>query len=365
VCSSDLPWKEAIGVLLAWYGESARDLPWRRDRDPYRVWISEVMLQQTRVSTAGPYFERFLERFPTLDHLAEAGSDEVLKAWEGLGYYNRAKNMHLTAQTIVEQFQGEFPRTPQELRKLPGIGEYTANAIASICFDFPAVALDANIKRVLARLVDLDEPLANKTALNKLEQFAGNLIIDANAGDVNQALMDLGAMICLPSEPVCSICPVQNYCVAFNHHTQHERPVLRPKKLIPEYQVVAAAISTSTGNGMFLLAKRPNGGLLPGLWEFPGGKVEEGENDLQALQREIMEELDTHISVDFMLGAYKHAYTHFKVVVRAYHCQLQGPPPKALEAQELAWVRCDEMNRFAMGKVDRLISRDLCSSVSE
>lgn len=352
-------------ALLDWYGRSKRGMPWRGEKDPYVIWVSEIMLQQTRVDTVIPYYLRWIEEFPTVYALASASEEGVLLLWEGLGYYARVRNMHLTAKKIVQQLHGEFPRTPDELQELPGIGEYTANAIASICFDFPAVALDANIKRVLARLVDLDEPLANKTALNKLEQFAGNLIIDANAGDVNQALMDLGAMICLPSEPVCSICPVQNYCVAFNHHTQHERPVLRPKKLIPEYQVVAAAISTSTGNGMFLLAKRPNGGLLPGLWEFPGGKVEEGENDLQALQREIMEELDTHISVDFMLGAYKHAYTHFKVVVRAYHCQLQGPPPKALEAQELAWVRCDEMNRFAMGKVDRLISRDLCSSVSE
>lgn len=354
---------EITRVLLNWYERSKRSMPWRGEKDPYAIWVSEIMLQQTRVDTVVPYYLQWMKEFPTVHTLAAASEENVLLSWEGLGYYTRARNMHLTAKKIVRQFRGEFPHTPGELKKLPGIGEYTANAIASICFDFPAVALDANIKRVLARLVDLDEPLANKSALMKLEEFAGALIIHVNAGDFNQALMDLGATICLPSAPLCSICPLQGYCAAFAHHTQNERPVLRPKKSIPEYQVVAAVIKNE--NGAFLLAKRPRGGMLAGLWEFPGGKVEEGENDPQALKREIMEELGTRISVNAMLGAYKHAYTHFKVVVRAYHCRLQGAPPKALEAQELAWVKCDGMARFAMGKVDRLISRDLCPPVSK
>jgi A/G-specific adenine glycosylase len=354
---------EIAPALLKWYEKAGRSMPWRGASDPYLIWVSEIMLQQTRVDTVIPYYLRWIQEFPTVYALASASEETVLLLWEGLGYYNRAKNMHLTAQTIVEQFQGEFPRTPQELRKLPGIGEYTANAIASICFAFPAVALDANIKRVLARLSDLDEPLENRSALIKLAQFAADLIMDGHAGDFNQALMDLGAMICLPSGPRCSACPLQNYCAAFIHHTQNQRPVLRPKKPIPEYQVVAAIISN--GDGTFLLAKRPKGGMLPGLWEFPGGKVEVGENDGAALQREIVEELGTSISIGALIGSYKHAYTHFKVVVRAYRCQLQGPPPQALEAQQLVWARCEEMAQFAMGKVDRMISCDLCSIVSE
>ena len=344
-------------VLLNWYKKNKRNLPWREGKDAYRVWVSEIMLQQTRVETVIPYYKKWLQKFPTLTGLAQASEEEVLLLWEGLGYYARVRNMHRTAKILVEQSDGIFPHSPEALRKLPGIGEYTANAIASICFHIPVAALDANGKRIFARLLDLDQPVSNKQAKKKIEQFAMNLLEKVNAGDFNQAIMDLGSSICVSLVPKCQSCPLTTFCSAYEQKTQSLRPVLKKKKTIPLYQVVAAAISDEAG--CYLLAKRPKGGMLPGLWEFPGGKVESGEDDPTALQREIREELGATISVGTLIGNYRHAYTHFRVEVRAYRCRLSGVEPQALEAQELVWVKCEEMDRFAMGKVDRLISRDL------
>lgn len=348
-------------VLLSWYKENKRNLPWRGGKDAYPVWVSEIMLQQTRVETAIPYYKKWLQKFPTLIDLAHASEEEVLLLWEGLGYYARARNMHRTAKILIENHKAIFPHSPAMLQKLPGIGEYTANAIASICFGTPVAALDANGKRVFARLLDLDQPVSSNQAKKRIEQFATNLLEKADAGDFNQAIMDLGSLICIPLEPKCQNCPLPFFCDAYKQNTQSMRPVLKKKKVIPLYQVVAAAISDEAE--CYLLAKRPKGGMLPGLWEFPGGKVEDGEDDSTALQREIREELNTTISIGTLIGSYRHAYTHFRVEVRAYRCNLNGVMPQAVEAQELLWVRCEEMDRFAMGKVDRLISRDLVHDI--
>jgi len=350
-------------VLLGWYEKNKRNLPWRGEKDAYLVWVSEIMLQQTRVETVIPYYRAWQKVFPSVYDLANAPEEEVLLLWEGLGYYARARNMHHAAQALVNEFEGIFPRSPEALRKLPGVGEYTANAIASICFQVPVVAMDANVKRVLARLLDLNVPISSQSAKMEIKEFATNLLADVNAGDFNQAIMDLGSLVCLPLDPKCHACPLMDYCGAYKQNTQNQRPAMEKKKAIPLYQVVAAAISNESGR--YLLAKRPKGGMLPGLWEFPGGKVEDGEDDHTALQREIREELNTTVSVGNLIGSYRHAYTHFKVAVRAYLCRLSGPMPQALEAQDLIWVRCDEMAQFAMGKVDRLISRDLCQNAPE
>ncbi|HAF62907.1 MAG TPA: A/G-specific adenine glycosylase [Anaerolineaceae bacterium] len=349
---------EISHALLKWYRKHQRSLPWRGEIDPYLVWVSEIMLQQTRVDTVIPYYLKWKKRFPTLQALAAAPEGDVLLLWEGLGYYSRARNLHLTAQLIHEKYGGVFPQDPNRLRSLPGIGEYTANAIASICFAVPLVAMDANIKRIFARLMDFEEPLTSQFAKTQLANFGRTLLGEINAGDLNQALMDLGSSICLPGDPNCELCPLSPYCVSHQNGTQTQRPVMKKKKEIPTYQVVAAAIINE--HGEFLLAKRPKGGMLPGLWEFPGGKVEAREDDPTALLREISEELGTSILIGKKIGGYRHAYTHFRVVVRAYLCTLDGPAPQALEAQEIKWVTREQMQGFAMGKVDRMIARDLC-----
>ncbi len=349
--------KPLNAVLLDWYQKNKRDLPWRKTNDAYHVWVSEIMLQQTRVDTAIPYYLKWIKRFPTIRDLSVASEEKVLLYWEGLGYYSRVRNMHLTAKILVEENQSQFPQSLIQLQKLPGIGSYTANAIASICFHAPVLALDANGKRVFARLMDLELLISTSRAKGRIEEFAEDLLAGINAGDFNQAIMDMGSSICLPGMPRCEVCPLTDHCQAFINHTQTLRPILQKKKAIPLFQVVAAAIQDKAG--CYLLAKRPKGGMLPGLWEFPGGKVEKGEDDPTALKREIQEELGTSVFVGIEIGSYRHAYTHFKVVVRAYHCTLDGKMPQALEAQELAWVKQEDMNGYAMGKVDRLISCDL------
>jgi len=348
--------------LIAWYQKNKRDLPWRETKDAYSVWVSEIMLQQTRVETVIPYYQNWMQKFPTLQTLAQASEEDVLLQWEGLGYYSRVRNLHHTAQILVQQNSGAVPESIDELKKLPGIGDYTASAIASISFRAKVVALDANGKRIFARLLDVDMPVSSGQAKKQILRFAADQIEQVDAGDFNQAIMDLGSMICLPRRPRCRICPIRNFCIAYQRDTQNIRPVLEKKKAIPLYHVVAAVITD--GDDRFLLAKRPRGGMLPGLWEFPGGKIEQGEDDQSALQREIREELDAAISVGELVGSYKHAYTHFRVIVRAYYCSVNGKLPRAVEAQELAWVKCEDIAGFAMGRVDRWISHDICRGVS-
>lgn len=347
--------------LLKWYQKNKRNLPWRDESDPYLILVSEIMLQQTRVDTVIPYYLQWKDVFPTIQTLAQASEEEVLLVWEGLGYYSRARNLHQAAKVLSEQYKGTLPSSPSELRKLPGVGEYTANAVASICYQCSVIAMDANIKRIFARLMDLDEPVSSRAAKEQLHNYAQDFILGVNAGDFNQALMDVGSLICLPTEPKCCDCPIRDFCDAYKNHTQDQRPILKKKKELPLVQVVAAAISNETD--CFLLAKRLKGGMLPGLWEFPGGKLEKGEDDHTALAREIMEELNTTISIGELIGTYRHAYTHFKVVVRAYHCGLTGAQPQTVQVQDLVWAKCDQMGDYAMGKVDRLISRDLCQTV--
>ncbi len=265
-------------LLLAFYDARARDLPWRRDTDPYRVWVSEVMLQQTRVETVVPYYERWLERFPTLDALAEAPIDDVLHAWAGLGYYRRAHNLHRAARAVRERHHGELPEDPDALRDLPGIGDYTAGAIASIAFGRPEPAVDGNVRRVLSRLHDLPGPGAAE-----LRRLAAALVPEDRPGDFNQALMEFGATVCTPRAPRCEACPLAEHCRARAAGTQLERPLPKPSKPIPEDDVGTAVVVAP--DGALLLVRRPDDGLLAGLWEFPGAPVGSGEAPVDAARR--------------------------------------------------------------------------------
>lgn len=342
--------------LLNWYHEHARSLPWREDPAPYRVWVSEIMLQQTRVETVLAYFERWIAQFPNVKILAAAHEQEVLQCWEGLGYYSRARNLHRAARIVVDAHGGELPTDRQTLESLPGIGPYTAGAITSIAFGQDEAALDGNIRRVYARLFNVDQPTRERETEKHLWAIACQQLPSGQAGDYNQALMDLGATICTPRNPNCEACPLQNLCEAYTLDVQELRPVKIARPPVPHHTVAAAVIHRY---GLVLIAQRPPNGLLGGLWEFPGGKQEDGENLPQALQREIMEELDTQIEVGEQLGIYNHAYTHFKVTLHAFHCRLTGGEPQALEASDLRWTAVSTLGDFPMGKLDRMISKDL------
>ena len=343
--------------LLDWYARHARRLPWRNQPDPYAVWVSEIMLQQTRVETVYPYYELWMARFPTLQELATASQQEVLNAWEGLGYYSRARNLHRAAQKVVSEYGGQLPRSLPELQSLPGIGRYTAGAIASLAFGQDEAALDGNIRRVLARVFNVELPDRSTAGERLLWELAEAHLPAGRAGDYNQALMDLGAMVCTPRNPNCPACPLTGMCAAYALGIQEERPVRLPKKDVPHYTVTAAVLQRAN---RVLIAQRPEAGLLGGLWEFPGGKIEEGETLAQGLQRELREELAVEIEVGDGLGVYTHAFSHFRITLHAFACRLvNGAAPQALEHHALAWVRLPELDDYPMGKVDRQIAERL------
>ena len=286
--SQEHPWGEEKvrgfrEALLEFFQEVRRELPWRETADPYRILVSEVMLQQTRVETVVPYYQRWMERFPDPGSLAAADADEVLGLWEGLGYYSRARNLHRAVREVVARYQGEVPSEPEELRTLPGVGPYTAGAVASIAFSRPVPAVDGNVRRVLSRLMDAPAPTPRE-----LEEWAGALVDPDRPGDFNQALMELGALVCAPRSPDCGGCPVAAWCAARAAGTQAERPAAGPRKTPPLVDEAVAVLACPGPAGQatrVLLRKRPEEGLLGGLWEFPGVKPASAESPREAAGR--------------------------------------------------------------------------------
>jgi A/G-specific adenine glycosylase len=311
------------------------------------------MLQQTQITTAIPYYERWMERFPDVAALADATLDDVLKVWEGLGYYSRARNLHKAARQIVADHGGKLPEDMEALRALPGIGPYTAGAIASIAFDQPAPVLDGNIIRVLSRLIDLEVDVTKTETRKQLWALAASLVPAERPGDYNQALMELGQRICVPAAPACHVCPVAALCLARARGTQLERPVRPPRRNTPHFDVVAGVIYRD--DGAFLIARRPPEGLLGGLWEFPGGKQEVGESLSGALRREIQEELSMEIAVGAALGRIKHAYTHFRITLHAFEARHVSGEPQNIAVDAHAWVTLDDLDAYAFALTDRKI----------
>lgn len=342
--------------LIKWYELNARSLPWRGLSDSYAIWVSEIMLQQTRVETVIPYFARWMQRFPTLNDLANASEDEVLQAWEGLGYYSRARNLHKAARLVLEDFGGQLPQNRDDLERLPGIGAYTAGAIASIAFRQDEATLDGNIRRVLTRFFNVTESVRSPQGKRILWSLAKDHLPPGKAGDYNQALMDLGAAICTPRSPACPLCPLSDLCQARALGIQEQLPMGIIRRAVPHIIVTAAILQRS---GQVLIAKRPSRGLLGGLWEFPGGKLEENENLEDCLKREICEEMGTDIFVEDAFGIYDHAYTHFTVTLHAFLCHLSSVEPVPLHHSDLLWVSVTELKNFPMGKIDRMIARSL------
>ncbi len=345
--------------LLKWYAKQGRELPWRGSADPYAVWVSEIMAQQTRLEAVIPYYERWMKRFPTIKALASARQRDVLNAWEGLGYYSRARNLHQAAQIVVQERGGKLPTDVEKLRKLPGIGRYTAGAIASLAFGLDEAVVDGNIKRVLARVFNVEEAVDGSAGEKRIWALAEEHLPHGKAGNFNQALMDLGAGICLPRQPRCEACPVEGLCKARALGVETERPVRKPKADIPHHTVTAAVIRK---NGRVLIAQRPAKGLLGGLWEFPGGKRENGESLKACLRREISEEMGVKVKVGKEIGEFEHAYSHFRVTLHAFTCSLEYGKPRPLEARAIRWARLSELNEYPMGKLDRQIAKRLAET---
>lgn len=342
--------------LLNWYAENKRTLPWRGHRSPYAVWVSEIMLQQTRVETVIPYFKKWMKTFPTVYTLAQASEQDVLNAWEGLGYYSRARNFHKAAKIVVEDHEGKLPRNMTELQKLPGIGRYTAGALASIVFGMDEPALDGNLKRVYARLFDVEAPVNSTEGERLLWEIARENLPKGKAADFNQALMDLGATICLPKNPRCEVCPLAKECKAKARNVQGLRPVKTMKRAMPRYTYAAAAIiKRINGSPCALLVQRPLKGLLGGMWEFPNARVagDPAEALAPALETAYRLTVRKKRGVQNPLATVEHAYSHFSVVVHAFLCESALKKTNAA----LKWIRLKDLEKYPMGKIDRTIAR--------
>ncbi|MDZ7772047.1 MAG: A/G-specific adenine glycosylase [Balneolaceae bacterium] len=343
--------------LLDWYDVHKREMPWRGINDPYRTWVSEVMLQQTRVDQAAPYYKRFIERFPTVEILAEAGQQEVLRVWEGLGYYRRARHLHEAARTVVEEFGGELPDSWEEITRLKGIGPYTAAAVLSIAFGRPHAVVDGNVLRVLTRYFGLDGDIRKSAVKNEVQELADGLLDPERPGDFNQAVMELGAMVCTPGSPDCGKCPLQDGCEAARTARQDEIPYKSPPKKRPHHQIGVGVVRD--GEGSVLIALRPEGAMLGGLWEFPGGKQESGEELEETVRRELREELGVEVVVEKPLMKVDHAYSHLTVSLNVFLCSLASGTPEARDSQEVRWVALEELDDYPFPKANRAITEKL------
>lgn len=334
------------GRLLAWYKIHRRALPWRDRRDAYAVWISEVMLQQTQIETAIPYYHRFLERFPDINTLAAATLDRVLKTWQGLGYYRRARDLHRAAQTLCHAgIAGRIPETYAGLRRLPGCGDYTAAAIASIAFDEPVPAIDGNVLRVMARVLAVDDPIQTAAARKPIVAVLTAVLGRVRPSAFNQALMELGALICRPLRPACDECPLAADCLAHRTGRTDRLPVRKTRKPIPHQRVVVALIRRA--DGRLLIARRPVDRMFGGMWEFPGGKTRRGESLTDALHREMREELDIAVCITGRRRAVRQTYSHFRVTITPYDCSIAEGRPRPLAATCLRWVSASSLKRYA------------------
>jgi len=342
--------------LLRWYHSSKRDLPWRKTRDPYRILVSEVMLQQTQVQTVIPYYERWIRSFPTFKSLASGPLNKVLKQWEGLGYYSRARNLHALAKRVMKDYGGHLPGDEEALRSLPGIGRYTSGAVLSIAFGKPIPLVDGNVARVFSRFFAIRKNISLAKTQQELWRLAAELVPPTNPGDYNQALMELGATVCLPRTPDCPQCPLRPGCKAVRFGLQYRLPIKKKKRPTPHFHIGAGVI---WHQGKILISQRPLNGLLGGLWEFPGGKQETGETLKTTVRREIKEELGIHVTVGKELAEVDHTYSHFKITLHAHHCIYRSGKIQALGVKDWRWVLPRELTRFAFPAANQPVIRKL------
>lgn len=335
--------------LLKWYRRHRRLLPWRQTHDPYAIWVSEVMLQQTQVATVVPYYRRFLNRFASIDQLAAADLEPVLKAWEGLGYYARARNLHRAAQIVSATYAGQIPTDWQAFRSLPGVGDYIAAAVLSIAFDQAHPVVDGNVKRVLARLRLIDTPVNSPSAHKAFQPLAARLLDPGQPGDFNQAVMELGALVCTPRNPKCPTCPIQVKCRAAQGGQTREFPKRAARRTVPHYRIAAGVVFK---NGRVLITRRQPSGLLGGLWEFPGGKIGPSESSVQACIREIKEEVNLNVEVTERLTTVKHAYTHFSITLEVFICRYRGGRVRLSGPEAFRWITMGQIDSFPFPKAN-------------
>jgi len=347
------PCKKRIQTkLLRWFKKNGRNLPWRKTEDPYAIWVSEIMLQQTQVTTVIPYYENFLQSFPTLRHLAKANLSKVLKVWEGLGYYSRARNLHRASQIVSNHFHGKIPDTLEDLLSLPGIGRSTAGAILSFAFHKEAPILDGNAKRVLSRLFAISSNPGKSKTESLLWQISESLIPKGHSNSFNQALMDLGSTICTPKDPKCSHCPLRQFCNGKALGEPERYPAKGVKKTIPHIEAVSAVIQK---NGKILLHQRPPKGLLGGLWEFPNWRIEEKrlERFRLRLRNCIKKETGLNVEVKELIGTFQQTYSHFKLTLHVYYCVAMGKNKKG------RWVAVGNLHLLPMSRIHRRIANAL------
>ncbi len=326
--------------LCSWYAKNARDLPWRRTKDPYKIWISEIMLQQTTVATVIPYYVRWVKEFPTVVRVAQAPLQKILRLWQGLGYYARAKNIQKAAKIICREHQGKIPQTPDELRRLPGFGPYTTGAVLSIAFGQRYPIIDANVRRVAMRQLAIKGFSETKHDA-RIAEFLDGVMPQKNMSVFNQGLMELGALVCRSNGAACNVCPVKISCRAYEKGIQELIPQAR-KSVLKNIDVAIALIKRS---GKYFIQKRPSKGLLADLWEFPGGKVEKGETPLEALKREVKEELRVDVQSAAHLFDVTHFYTQYRVKLHVFKCVLGAFPP---EDKLHKWKSPRELQNFPM-----------------
>jgi A/G-specific adenine glycosylase len=299
-------------ALVEWYLAAKRDLPWRNTDDPYRIWVSEVMLQQTQVNTVVPYYQKFVQRFGDLKRLARADLQAVLKVWEGLGYYARARNLHRAAGIVLKEHAGVITDRWEDFHKLPGVGDYIAAAVLSLAFEKPFPVVDGNVKRVLARLLAMENPVNAPAAAKNFQGTADALLDRDQPGTFNQAMMELGAVVCKPQNPLCDRCPVRK----------------------------------------MLITRRQPSGLLGGLWEFPGGKIKKDEKAAAACIREIKEEVNLAVKIDAHLSRIKHAYTHFKIVMDVFCCAYVSGRVKLNGPVDHRWISLQKLDDYPFPKAN-------------
>jgi len=333
--------------LIRWFEKNARDLPWRKTKDPYAIWVSEIMLQQTQVPTVIPYYQKFLKSFPTVRHLAKANLSEILKVWEGLGYYSRARNLHRSSKIVLNHFHGKIPDNLKDLLSLPGIGRSTAGAILSFAHNKDAPILDGNAKRVLSRLFAISGSLKERKAEQLLWHTSESLLPKGHSNSFNQALMDLGAMLCIPKDPQCPRCPLRNLCKGYHSGKPESFPPRTPKKIIPHIVAVSAVIQRE---GRVLLNRRPPRGLLGGLWEFPNWKINGKKKLMERLVNLVKSEMGLRVKVKEPLGPFQQTFSHFKLTLHAYHC-------RALDGKGNGrWTPIRNLNLFPMSRIHRRIA---------
>ena len=333
-------------ALLSWFAEQQRDLPWRHSYEPYQIWISEIMLQQTQMDRVTVFFRRWMDAFPDLRTLADSSEQSVLKCWEGLGYYSRARNILKTAKILLGEHQGKIPASRKELLALPGIGPYTAGAIASIAYNRNVPVVDANIERILARLLNIDLIPGTPEAKKLFWKKAAELLPRGEARNFNQALMELGALVCRPKNPDCSACPLASHCLALKYDLIPERPIPKKStKIIP----IDMATGILCHNGLLFIQQRLADDVWGSLWEFPGGRMKKNERPEQTVIREFMEETELTVQVESKITTTIHHYTRYKVTLHCFLVKLDQPDsdPVLHAAQDFSWLSFEDLQNFA------------------